>query len=67
MSILISAACIFILLCATAICAFLVPMDPEWPKSWKAMNASTNTETESVLVKLAAVSKDVPAVVGLNY
>lgn len=67
MSIIISAILIFILLSATTVFALIVPLDPEWPKTRKAINVTTNTETDSVLVQLAKVSKDVPAIVGLNY
>ena len=63
MTIIVSAIIIFILLCASAGLAFVVPLDPEWPRGWpRRKEAQTNCETDSVLAILAQHTKNVPAV-----
>lgn len=61
MSILINAVCIFILLSATAVLAFIVPLEEE-------SNVSNdidvkNVEVDSVLTQLVKTSENVPPLV----
>lgn len=63
MTIIISAIAIFILLCASATLAFMVPLGPQWPHG---KETEMSCETDGVLAVLAQHSKNVPAVVGLE-
>lgn len=60
MSVLISAICIFILLCLSAFLAFAVPLNTQ---SNTSNNIDENVEIDSVLGKLVKTSKDVPPVI----
>jgi hypothetical protein len=63
MAIIISAIIIFLLLCASAVLAFIAPLEPQNPKH---QEAETISETDGVLVILAQHSKNVPAIVGVE-
>lgn len=61
MSILISAVCIFILLCATAALALVVPLE-EKTNACKNIDIKS-VEVDSVLTQLVKTSKNVPSVI----
>lgn len=61
MSILINAVCIFILLCATAVLAFIVPLEEE-SNVCNDIDIKS-VEVDSVLTQLVKTSKNVPSVV----
>lgn len=61
MSILINAVCVFILLCAAAVLAFIVPLED---KSTVCNDIDIKSvEIDSVLTQLVKTSKNVPSVV----
>ena len=61
MSILINAVCVFILLCATAVLAFIVPLEE---KSNVSNDIDVkNVEVDSVLTQLVKTSENVPPLV----